>query len=233
MYPVVRMAKELLVHARTESLPVRGTHVSRHICWPWDLDFWMELNNGRTLTLFDLGRLPLARRIGLSKALKDNGWGITVAGTSVRYRSRIRLFDRIEMRSRGVGHDDRFLYVSNWFGNSVHQYDITDPFNPVLTAQVPIPWAQMLRLSHDGKRLYVSNSLLSTWDDDEFPPGIIRNTGYGMWKIDIADPVNGGMAIDPNFFVDFDHVQKQNTIGPARPHQAFLDPGIAIGFGDH
>lgn len=132
-----------------------------------------------------------------------------------------------------VSHDDRFLYVSNWFGNSVHQYDITDPFNPVLTAQVPIPWAQMLRLSHDGKRLYVSNSLLSTWDDDEFPPGIIRNTGYGMWKIDIADPVNGGMAIDPNFFVDFDHVQKQNTIGPARPHQAFLDPGIAIGFGDH
>ena len=120
MYPIVRMMKELAVHARAESLPVHGTHVSRHICWPWDLDLWLELNNGRTLTLFDLGRLPLARRIGLSSALRRNRWGITVAGASVRYRARVRLFDRIEMRSRGVGHDDRFLYVEQtiWRGET-------------------------------------------------------------------------------------------------------------------
>lgn len=120
MYPVVRMVKELLVHARAESLAVNGTHVSRHICWPCDLDLWLELNNGRTLTLFDLGRLPLARRIGLAKALRQNGWGITVAGVSVRYRARIRVFDRIEMRSRGIGHDERFFYVEQtmWKGET-------------------------------------------------------------------------------------------------------------------
>lgn len=120
MYPVFRMGKELVVHARAASLPVQGTHVSWHVCWPWDLDFWLELNNGRTLTLFDLGRLPLARRMGLAKALKENGWGITVAGVSVRYRARIRVFDRIEMRSRGIGHDDRFLYVEQtmWRGET-------------------------------------------------------------------------------------------------------------------
>lgn len=111
MYPFVRMMKELLVHSRAESLPPGGTHVSRHICWPWDLDLWMELNNGRTLTLFDLGRIPLGRRTGLVAALRARGWGLTVAGVSVRYRRRIRLFDRIEMRSRALGHDDRFLYV--------------------------------------------------------------------------------------------------------------------------
>ena len=120
MYPVVRMVKELALHARAAPLPVRGTHVSRHVCWPWDLDLWLELNNGRTLTFFDLGRLPLAQRIGLTRALRENRWGITVAGASVRYRSRIRLFDRIEMRSRGVGHDHRFLYVEQtmWKGDT-------------------------------------------------------------------------------------------------------------------
>ena len=118
MYPVVRMVKELALHSQAETLPVWGTHVSRHICWPWDLDLWLELNNGRTLTLFDLGRIPLAWRNGLFKAMRSNGWGITVAGVSVRYRARIRLFDRVEMRSRGVGHDGRFLYVeqSMWKG---------------------------------------------------------------------------------------------------------------------
>lgn len=120
MYPFVRMAKELLIHARAESLPIRGTHVSRHVCWPWDLDFWMELNNGRTLTFFDLGRIPLAHRMGLVRAVRANGWGITVAGVSVRYRGRIRVFDRVEMRSRGVGHDDRFIYIEQtmWKGES-------------------------------------------------------------------------------------------------------------------
>ena len=111
MYPIVRMVKELVVHSRAESLPLDGTHVSRHICWPWDLDLWLELNNGRTLTLFDLGRIPLARRTGLVAALQANGWGLTVAGATVRYRRRIRLFDRVEMRSRAIGHDDRFMYI--------------------------------------------------------------------------------------------------------------------------
>jgi acyl-CoA thioesterase FadM len=112
------MVKELALHARAETLPVWGTHVSRHTCWPWDLDLWMELNNGRTLTFFDLGRLPLAQRNGLARVIRENGWGITVAGASVRYRARIRLFDRVEMRSRGVGHDGRFLYIEQtmWKG---------------------------------------------------------------------------------------------------------------------
>jgi acyl-CoA thioesterase FadM len=111
MYPVVRMMKELVVHSRSGSLPLEGMHVSRHICWPWDLDFWFKLNNGRTLTLFDLGRIPLGRRTGLVAALRANGWGLTVAGVSVRYRKRIRVFDRVEMRSRAIGWDERFFYI--------------------------------------------------------------------------------------------------------------------------
>ncbi|GKY88831.1 acyl-CoA thioesterase [Sinisalibacter aestuarii] len=111
MYPFIRMVKELVVHSRAGSLPVEGVHVSRHICWPWDLDLWLELNNGRTLTLFDLGRIPLGRRTGLVRAIRANGWGLTVAGVSMRYRRRIRVFDRIEMRSRTIGWDNRFLYL--------------------------------------------------------------------------------------------------------------------------
>lgn len=111
MYPFARMVKEIVVHRRAENLPMDGTHVSWHICWPWDLDLWKELNNGRTLTLFDLGRIPLARRTGLIRALAANGWGLTMAGATVRYRRRVRVFDRVEMRSRAVGWDERFLYL--------------------------------------------------------------------------------------------------------------------------
>jgi len=119
MYPFFRLAKELFVHRKAPPLAMGEAHVSSHICWPWDLDFWAELNNGRTLTLLDLGRLPMARRMGLMGALARNRWGLTVAGVSVRYRRRIRAFQRFEMRSRPVGWDDRFMYLeqSMWTRN--------------------------------------------------------------------------------------------------------------------
>ena len=119
MYLFIRMFKELVVHHRSPDLSIAGTHVSYHMVWPQDLDFWMELNNGRTLTIYDLGRIPLARRTGLIAALRENGWGMTVAGSSVRYRRRVTVFQKVEMRSRAVGWDDRFLYVeqSMWRGD--------------------------------------------------------------------------------------------------------------------
>lgn len=81
--------------------------------------------------------------------------------------------------------DDKYLYVSNWVGNNVMQYDVSDPFNPVFVSQVTIPNSQMMRISPDNKRIYVSNSLLSTWDDTEFPAGVTRNTNYGVFMINI------------------------------------------------
>jgi acyl-CoA thioesterase FadM len=111
MYPFIRLPWQFFRHRNDALLGLTQTHVSQHICWPWDLDVWMELNNGRTLTLYDLGRLPMSQRIGLLPALRRNGWGMAVAGASIRYRRRVRMFDRIEIRSRPVCWDDRFFYA--------------------------------------------------------------------------------------------------------------------------
>lgn len=118
MYPFLRMYLGLRAARRLSRLPITGTHVSTHICWPWDLDPWRELNNGRTLTLYDLGRLPLGERTGLHRVLAANRWGMTVAGNSTRYRRRVRLFDRVTMVSRCIGWDARFLYMEQamWKG---------------------------------------------------------------------------------------------------------------------
>lgn len=111
MYPVLRLIWQLFLHRNSSRLPLTGTHVSHHLCMPWDIDLWRELNNGRTLTIFDLGRIPLAGRVGLIRALKHNRWGLAIAGASVRYRRRITIFERIEMRSRLLSWDARFIYV--------------------------------------------------------------------------------------------------------------------------
>ncbi|WP_174232021.1 acyl-CoA thioesterase [Roseovarius sp. EL26] len=119
MYPFLRMIIQLIKVRNMPHIGVLDAHVSYHMCMPWDLDIWMELNNGRTLTIYDLGRIPLAVRVGLAKLLKQKRWGLTVAGSSVRYRRRIKMFEVVEMKSRGVCWDDKFFYLeqSMWKKN--------------------------------------------------------------------------------------------------------------------
>lgn len=110
MYPYFRAAREFYRNRKAATLDLGETHISQHLCLPGDIDPWMELNNGRTLTLFDLGRVGLFARLTFFELSKSHGWAGTVAGASIRYRRRIRVFDRIEMRSRITGWDNRFFY---------------------------------------------------------------------------------------------------------------------------
>ena len=70
---------------------------------------------------------------------------------------------------------------------------------------------QMLQLSLDGKRLYVTNSLYSSWDDQFYPA--IGKEGSTVLLID-CDPA-GGMKLNEDFFVDFG----REPDGPARAHE--------------
>ena len=119
MYPFFRLALQSLRFRAAPRLDLTEPHVTTVTCWPWDLDPWRELNNGRTLTLYDLGRIPMAQRSGLVAAAGRMGWGLTVAGNTTRYRRRVRAFDRLRLHSRCIGWDARFLYIeqSMWRGD--------------------------------------------------------------------------------------------------------------------
>jgi acyl-CoA thioesterase FadM len=144
MYPYLRMAKELWLIRKMPPLALDQPHISYHRIWPWDLDPWRELNNGRTLTLFDLGRLPMARRMGLETALRANGWFITVAGSSVRYRKRVTVFQRLTQVTRVVGWDARFFYLeqSFWRGDDCTSHMLLR--SAVATRGGMVPTAQVL-----------------------------------------------------------------------------------------
>lgn len=127
--------------------------------------------------------------------------------------------------------DDKFLYFSNWLHGDLRQYDISDPAKPKLTGQlwlggvigrsgkfragkkVERPFVggpQMLQLSLDGRRLYVTNSLYSSWDKQFYPD---MQAGSSLLQID-CDPA-GGMRLNEDFYVDFG----KEPGGPARAHE--------------
>jgi selenium-binding protein 1 len=117
--------------------------------------------------------------------------------------------------------DDRFLYVSCWGTGEFIQCDVSDTANPKKTGSVHLGGIvrcaahpirpkqplnggpQMVEVSRDGKRVYFTNSLYSSWDDQIYPDGLKS----WMIKLD-ADP-NGGMKLDEKFFVEFDELLRK------------------------
>jgi selenium-binding protein 1 len=128
-----------------------------------------------------------------------------------------------------VSMDDRFLYFTNWLHGDLRQYDISDPANPRLTGRLCLGGLlgkpndagrdlhggpQMIQLSLDGRRLYVTNSLYSTWDNQFYP-------GLRSWLLRVNCSPDGGMQVDHDFFVDFHN----RPTGPARAHEVRLQGG--------
>ena len=127
--------------------------------------------------------------------------------------------------------DDRFLYVSCWGTGELRQYDVTDPFNPKLVGSVRIGGMvkrtahpsdpnqalnggpQMVEVSRDGRRVYVTNSLYSPWDAQFYPDGI---KGW-LAKLDVGK--DGGIGFDEDFLLELE--------GSMRPHQVRLQGGDA------
>ncbi|MGI9356311.1 MAG: selenium-binding family protein [Rhizobiaceae bacterium] len=127
-----------------------------------------------------------------------------------------------------ISMDDKYLYFANWLHGDLRQYDVSDPANPKMTGQVWLGGQlgkapevngvtvqgapQMIQLSLDGKRLYVTTSLFSTWDNQFYPD--MKDKGGQMFMID-CDTVKGGMTINPDFVVDFG----KEPNGPSRAHE--------------
>ena len=110
MYPYLRMFHLLSRAKRKPNLTVMQESVLKLRVWPGDIDVFKELNNGRHLTMMDFGRFDLAARSGLLKLVKQKGWGLAVAGASVRFRHRLRLFDKFELHTKVAGYDDKWFY---------------------------------------------------------------------------------------------------------------------------
>jgi len=127
--------------------------------------------------------------------------------------------------------DDRFLYVSCFGTGELRQYDVSDPFEPRLVGSVHIGGIvrrtphpknpdralngapQMVEISRDGRRVYLTNSLYTPWDAQFYPDGL---RGW-IAKLDVAP--EGGIAFDRDFLVELPD--------GLRPHQVRLQGGDA------
>ncbi|XP_037083756.1 methanethiol oxidase-like [Pollicipes pollicipes] len=95
----------------------------------------------------------------------------------------------------------------------VRDQELTKQPSPVYIKGRRIEGApQMLQMSLDGKRLYVTDSLFSPWDK-QFYPSMVRR-GTMMLQIDV-DTERGGLTLNKDFLVDF----HDEPNGPVLAHE--------------
>jgi acyl-CoA thioesterase FadM len=112
--------RTLLVHiaARRRLRSGRGLAPSevsriRLTTLPTDIDILRHMNNGRYLSLFDLGRWDLLVRTGIWDAMNDHGWYAVVSAETITFRKSLQLWQRFDIESRMLGHDDRAVYMEH------------------------------------------------------------------------------------------------------------------------
>jgi selenium-binding protein 1 len=105
---------------------------------------------------------------------------------------------------------------------------VSDPFNPRLTGSIRLGGIvrrtahpgrpgvalgggpQMVEVSRDGRRLYFTNSLYASWDEQFYPDGIKG------WMVKADTKPAGGIELDPRFLLEGNGL---------RPHQVRLEAG--------
>ena len=115
MYPFIRYAATI-AHAalkvkKGNTLTLKETSEITFRCRLSDIDNFLEMNNGRVFTLYDLGRMDFAVRTGLGKQLLKQRWGLVIAGSTIQYRKRIRAFDKVTLKTKIVAIDERWMYI--------------------------------------------------------------------------------------------------------------------------
>ena len=96
-------------------LEALGTSVLAFRVWPNDLDVNVHMNNGRFLSVMDLGRFDLTFRTGLGRAMVRNRWKPLVGAVSMRYRRSLDPFERYELHTRVLGWDAKWFYLEQRF----------------------------------------------------------------------------------------------------------------------
>ncbi len=81
--------------------------------FPSDLDINLHVNNGRYLTLMDLGHLDILLRGGVWRVLMKTGWMPVFSAAKIRFRRELKLFQKFRLETRIVYWDETSFVIQH------------------------------------------------------------------------------------------------------------------------
>lgn len=96
------------------SLPGEASTLSFRV-WPHDLDLSIHMNNGRYLTLMDLGRLDVLVRSGLWRLVLRHHWTPIASAITIRFQRELRPFQKFRLETRLLCWDAALVVMEQTF----------------------------------------------------------------------------------------------------------------------
>lgn len=163
MYPIARFAKVLAAaHARSKLDPLADSVVSFRV-WPGDLDNNLHLNNGRYLTLMDLGRWDMVVRTGLAKALLKHRWYPVVGSSTIRHKRALDPFQRFELRTRLLGWNEQGFFIEQRFERGGEVYAVGVIWGVFLGPSGKVPAADVVHAVQPGAESPALPAWVEAW----------------------------------------------------------------------
>ena len=109
---IFRLLKTLILYLlRPTRRDILAESVIRFRVWPNDLDTNLHMNNGRYLTLLDLGRLDMLLHLGAGRIILKRRWNPVLAGLRVRFHRPLNLLQKFEIRTKIVAWDTKWVFL--------------------------------------------------------------------------------------------------------------------------
>lgn len=115
MFPWLRMFKVGMRFQNAPRVGLLDTTTIRLRVWPNDLDVNLHVNNGRYLTLADLGRIDWFVRAGVFQVARQRGIFPVVGDAIAKFRRELKPWQLFEIHTRMLGWDDRWGFLEHRF----------------------------------------------------------------------------------------------------------------------
>lgn len=111
-----RLLWVLLTARRRGSLDLpEGASTLSFQVWPHDLDLSVHMNNGRYLTLMDLGRLDVLVRSGIWREVMRHRWTPIASAITIRFQRELRPFQKFRLETRLLCWDSTLVVMEQVF----------------------------------------------------------------------------------------------------------------------
>ena len=115
MFPWLRLLRIAFTLIGKPQIDLLATTRIRLRVWPNDLDANMHVNNGRYLSLADIGRLHWFVRAGAMRIARKQGAFPVIGDAIAKFRRELRCFETFELESRLLGWDHKWGFLEHRF----------------------------------------------------------------------------------------------------------------------
>lgn len=143
------------------------THLTFRV-FPTDLDVNMHLTNSRYFSLMDLSRVDHLMRCGAWKQVRANKLMPVLGSGSIRFRRAVPPFKKIDVTTRVVGTDEKWIYLEHKIiaGDMVYSVSVLKAAFLNANGRVPVP--ELLQVfGYEGEPPPMTEALTRIRDADD------------------------------------------------------------------